>query len=108
MNIARPSEEHINHNGGNTVVALNLIDELVAQLSSHLMVSGNGGSDHSKEVSLSSNNKHGRDHSRGRGSGGRGAGSHGSGGNAGDRGCESAGHGSGGTSGNITNDECHY
>jgi hypothetical protein len=109
MNTARPSEEHMNRNGGNTVVALKLMeDDLVARLSLHLRVSGNGGSDHSKEVSSLNNNKHGHGCGRGRGSGGCGAGSHDSGDNAGDRGGKSFGHDNGGTSGNITNDECHY
>jgi hypothetical protein len=62
--------------------------------------------DRTKEASLLSNNKRGRSHNRGRGSGGRGVGIHGGSGNAGSRGGESAGHDSGGTG--DDGDECHY
>jgi hypothetical protein len=105
----KPSEERINRNGGNTMVALNLMeDELVARLSSRLKVLGNGGLDRTKEASSLGNNKRGCSHNRGRGSGGRGVGIHDGSGNAGSRGGESAGRDSGGTGDDVTGDECHY
>jgi hypothetical protein len=84
----KPSEERINRNAGKSIVSLNLAeDELVAQLSSHLKVSGNNGSDRSKEPS-SSNNKHGHGCGRGHGSG--------------------IGHGGGVSSNDVATDECRY
>jgi hypothetical protein len=105
----KTSEERINCNGGNTVVALNLTeDELVAHLSSCLKVLGNDRSDRSKEGSSSNNNKRGRRRGRGRGSSGHGAGGRGGGDNACGHGGETAGHGGGGTGGDFAGDECYY
>jgi hypothetical protein len=110
----KPSEERINHNGGNTIASLNLIeDELMARLSSCLKVSGNSTADRSKE-SLSSNNKCGRGCGRGHGPDGHDR-IHG-GGNTGGRGGENAGgcdggntsHDGGGTDGDVASDECCY
>jgi hypothetical protein len=70
-------------------------------------VSGNDGSDQSKEPS-SSNNKHGRGRSKCRGSGGCGSSIGHGGENAGAHGGENAGRSSDGTSVDVTGDECRY
>jgi hypothetical protein len=81
----KPTEECINHNGGNTVDSLNLIkDELVTRVSSRLKVLGNGGL------------------GKGHGSGGHG-GNHG-GGDIGIHDSSSTEHSG---SSNIAKDECH-
>jgi hypothetical protein len=110
----KPSKERINRNGGKNIASLNLAkDELVAWLSSCLKVSNNGGSNQSKERSMS-NIKRGHGHGKGHRSGGRG-GNHGGGNSsgrrgegAGTRGGENIGHGGGGTNGNFASDEFRY
>jgi uncharacterized membrane protein YgcG len=102
----KPSEEQINHNGGNTIASLNLTKyKLVTRLSSRLKISGNGFPDRSKE-SLSSNNKRGRGRDRGRGSGDRGANRGGS--NTGGCGGGNAGRSGGGSRSDVAGDECRY
>jgi hypothetical protein len=88
-------------------------DELVARLSSHLKVSGNGGLDRLKESS-SSGGKHGHGHGKGCGSGGRGGNCGGD--NSTERGSEgasvhggeNAGRDGGGSSSDVANGECRY
>jgi hypothetical protein len=64
----KPTEERLNLSNSKAITSLNLTeDELVAQLSSWLKISGNGGSDCSKEAS-SSGSKRGHGRGRGRGS----------------------------------------
>jgi uncharacterized membrane protein YgcG len=99
----KPSEEGINCNGRNTVASLNLTDdELVAHVSSHLKVLGNGGPDRMKEAS-SSNGKRGSGHGKGHGSSGRG-GNRGRG-DTGNHGGGSTGHGG---PDDVMKDECWY
>jgi hypothetical protein len=88
-------------------------DELVARLSSHLKVSGNGGLDRFKESS-SSGGKHGHGRDKGCRSGGRGGNCGGD--NSTGRGSEgasvhsgeNAGRGGCGSSSDVANDECRY
>jgi uncharacterized membrane protein YgcG len=104
----KPSEERINRNQGKSVASLNLTeDELVARLSSHLKMTGNGGGDRHKESS-SGGGKRGRGRGRGRGSSSVGRGGGRGGGDTGDRCGGNAGRGNGEGNGGVAKDECRY
>jgi hypothetical protein len=95
----KPVEEKMNCGDKGSVARLNLTeDELVAQVSSRLKLTGSRNSESSKEGLL--NSKRGRSRGHGRNSGCRG------GGDIGGRANSSGGHGKGG--GDITSDECRY
>jgi hypothetical protein len=103
----KPTEERLNLSNSKAITSLNLTeDELVARLSSRLKISGNGGSDCSKEASSSGGK---RGHGRGRGCGSNigGCTSNHSGGDLGDH-DGSTGHGNAAGSSDVAKDECQY